>query len=262
MGGFLTKRMPALLVVAISQVAGFVIIGLIALASGAWRTQPGDYVGWAIVAGWSGAAGMLLFYRALASGAMGVVAPISSLSGLVPLIAGLAAGERFTTMSAVGAIAIGAGVLLASGPEMRAEAGWRPLVLAVLAAVLFGITLLAIARGSQSSAVMTLTGMRIAQISLFAPLAYLLWLRLGSSRPTLRPVLPMIALIGVLDVGANLAYGLSAELGPLVVVAVLGSLYPVVTAVLAAAVLGERLRTVQYVGVAGAVSGLMLMTAG
>jgi len=81
-------------------------------------------------------------------------------------------------------------------------------------------------------------------------------------RASIPGLLPLIAAIGLLDVGANLTYGLSADLGPLVVVAVLGSLYPVVTAVLAAVVLRERLRGIQYAGVAAAIGGLMLLTLG
>lgn len=263
MGGLLTKRLPALLVVAISQVAGFVFIGVVAVVAGEWRAPVG-YAVWAAIAGWCGAVGMVLFYRALATGTMGVVAPISGLSGIVPLVAGLIAGERFTPVAALGAGAIGVGVLLASGPELHAEAGWRPLALAIAAAVLFGITLLAIARGSQYSAVMTMTGMRIAQMSVFGPLAFLLYRRLrrGPTPPAIRPVLPLIVAVGLLDVGANLTYGMSADVGPLVVVAVLGSLYPVVTAILAALVLHERLRGIQYLGVAAAIGGLMCLTLG
>ena len=260
MGGLLTKRLPGLLVVAISQVAGFIAIVAVALVTSEWQADTG-YLPWAIVAGLVGASGMVVFYRALATGTMGVVAPISGLSGLVPLVAGLLAGERFTPLSAAGAVAIGVGVLLASGPELRAEAGWRPLGLAVLAALLFGITLLAIARGSEYSAVMTMTGMRVAQLAVFGPLALLLVRR---TRPDLGAVwsaVPLIAVIGILDVAANLSYGIAAERGTLVVVAVLGSLYPVVTAVLAAIVLHERLRGIQYAGVVAAIGGLMLMTA-
>ncbi|MCB9412126.1 MAG: EamA family transporter [Actinobacteria bacterium] len=262
LGGMLSKRLPPFLVVAISQVAGLIAIVGVALTTGAWQAPTG-YLPWAVIAGWSGAAGMVIFYRALATGTMGVVAPISGLSGVVPLLAGLFAGERFTPAAAVGAAAIGVGVLLASGPELHAEAGWRPLILALVAALLFGVTLLAIARGSEYSAVMTMVGMRVSQIVVFAPVALVIYRRLRApDRASIPGLLPLIAAIGLLDVGANLTYGLSADLGPLVVVAVLGSLYPVVTAVLAAVVLRERLRGIQYAGVAAAIGGLMLLTLG
>jgi drug/metabolite transporter (DMT)-like permease len=259
LGGWLSKRLPPLIVVAFSQVAGFVTIGFVTMVTGAW-SAPTGYLPWAVVAGLAGATGMLVFYRALATGTMGVVAPISSLSGLVPLAAGLLAGERFTTISAVGALAIGVGVILASGPELSAESGWRPLLLAVVAAVLFGITLLAIARGAEYSAVMTMVAMRVAQMCVFAPLAVLLWRRLPHPKPRLKGRFALFAAVGILDVGANLSYGIAADSGSLVVTAVLGSLYPVVTAVLAAALLRERLAGIQYVGVAATLGGLIVMT--
>ena len=152
-------------------------------------------------------------------------------------------------------------MILASGPELHADAGWRPLALAVVAAVLFGITLLAIGYGSQYSATMTMTGMRVAQLIVFAPLAWLLVRRQQIPIERIKPAAGVVVAIGLLDVGANVSYGMAAGLGPLVVVAVLGSLYPVITAVLAAMVLGERLRGIQYLGVAAAVGGLALMTA-
>ena len=82
--------------------------------------------------------------------------------------------------------------------------------------------------------------------------------RLGGSAPDL----PALALIGLLDVGANACFALGTETGLLSVVAVLASLYPVGTVVLARAVLGERLAAVQAVGVTVALAGVALIAAG
>ncbi|MFM2438087.1 MAG: hypothetical protein RLZ55_904 [Actinomycetota bacterium] len=260
LGGLNSKRLPSLLVVALSQTAGLIAVTFVALVAGAWHAPTG-YLPWAVLASLSGASGLVVFYKALATGSMGVVAPISGLSGLVPMTAGLLAGESFSTYQTLGAVAIGIGVVLASGPELRADTGWKPLALAVLAALLFGISMLAIARGSEYSALMTMTGMRVVSVTVLG-LAALVGFRRGTfGRPNLRPfALPIIAL-GVLDVGANVAFGMAADAGPLVLASVLGSLYPVVTAVLAATVLHERLRLIQYAGVAAAIVGLMVVTA-
>ncbi|MFI0433119.1 MAG: EamA family transporter [Candidatus Nanopelagicales bacterium] len=260
LGGLNSKRLPSLLVVALSQTAGLIAVTLVALVVGAWHAPTG-YLPWAVLASLSGASGLVVFYKALATGSMGVVAPISGLSGLVPLAAGLLAGESFSTYQALGALAIGAGVVLASGPELKADTGWKPLALAVLAALLFGISMLAIARGSEYSALMTMTGMRVVSVSIVGLAALIGYRRGAFGRPNLRPYLPAIIALGILDVGANVAFGMAADEGPLVVASVLGSLYPVVTAVLAATFLHERLRLIQYAGVAAAIAGLMVVTA-
>lgn len=259
LGGLSSKKLPSLLVVALSQSAGLVAVAIVALFAGAW-TAPTGYLPWAVLASLSGASGLVVFYKALATGSMGVVAPISGLSGLVPLVAGLLNGESFSPIQAAGAAAIGLGVVLASGPELKHDTGWKPLAYAVLAALLFGISMLAIARGSQYSALMTMTGMRVVSVAILGVAAIIGWRRGQFGRPNLRPYLPGIIGLGVLDVGANVTFGLAAEEGPLVIASVLGSLYPVVTAVLAATVLHERLRLIQYAGVAAAVAGLMVVT--
>lgn len=261
LGGVLSKRVPSIVVVAITQTVGLITVSLLALATGAWRSPTG-YVPWAVLASLSGGSGMVLFYRALATGTMGVVAPISAMAGLIPVVAGLLAGERFTPVTAFGAMLIALGVLLASAPELRAEAGWKPLALASAAAVLFGISLLAIARGSQYSTLMTMTGMRVVSVTLLGTIVLVLLRRRSVTVAIPRSVAPILIVAGVFDVMANVAFGASANAGPLVITAVLGSLYPVVTALLAAAILHERLRGVQYLGVAAALSGLLFVTTG
>ena len=257
LGGIASKRLRSLIVVCLSQAAGLVLAAVLALVTGEW-TSPLGYVPWAVMASLCGAAGLIAFYRALATGMMGVVAPISGMAGLVPLIAGFAAGERFTPLAAVGAIAIGIGVLLASGPELNDRAGLAPVALASFAALMFGIALLAIAEGAAYSPIMTMVGMRIVGVGLLGTISAVLLARSATHRVAARSLMVVIIVSGVLDVSANLAF--ASQAGALVVVAVLGSLYPVATAVLAAIFLHERLRPVQYVGVVAAVLGLSMVT--
>ncbi len=259
-GGITSKKVSSFLVVTVNQMVGLVLMVIAATITGAWGTPP-DYVGWAVLAAVSGASGLVVFYRALATGTMGVVAPISALAGLIPLSAGILDGDRFTLVAGLGAALIGIGVVLASGPELTGGAG-KTLAMAVFAAVMFGIALLAIARGSETSAIMTMGVMRLAQVLVLVPVV-LVGLQQGRlSSAGLRPLLPILAVSGFLDVFANLTFGWAADIGSLAVVAVLGSLYPVVTAVLAAVFLHERLRAVQYIGVAAALGGLALMNIG
>lgn len=259
LGGIASKRLPSLIVVGLSQAAGLVLAVFLALVTGEW-TSPLGYLPWAVLASLCGATGLIAFYRALATGTMGVVAPISGMAGVVPLIVGFLAGERFTPLAAAGAIAIGVGVLLASGPELNDRAGVAPVVLAIFAALMFGIALVAIAEGAAYSPVMTMVGMRTVSVLLLGTVSVIMLARTAAHRNAARSLVLVIIGSGVLDVSANLAFGYASQAGALVIVAVLGSLYPVATAVLAAMFLHERLRPVQYAGVAAAVVGLSLVT--
>ncbi|HEX7189241.1 MAG TPA: DMT family transporter [Actinomycetes bacterium] len=262
LGGVVSRRRAAALVVGASQLAGLLSIAAVALVAGSFD-DPTGYLPWAVASGLSGLVGLVCFYAALASGTMGVVSPIAALGVTVPVFVGLARGERPGVVQLVGiGIAIG-GVVLASGPELRGRAGTRPLLLAVVAAVGFGLALLFIAEGSRTSTLMTLVGMRMTSVSvLFVALLVALG-RVGRERLVLdRRDAALVAVVGVGDVAANLAFGLASTRGLVSVVAVLGSLYPVVTVLLARIVLHERLGSAQTLGVAGALGGVALIAAG
>lgn len=257
LGGRLSRSRHVLVVLGGTQTAGLVAMLLAATATGAWGAPTG-YVGWAVLASITGASGLGLYYRALAIGTMGVVSPIASLGVLVPLLVGVADGERPSPVQAVGVFLALAGVVLASGPEVRGEAGWQPVALAGGAAVLLGASLAAIARGSQVDVVMTMTTMRIVTVSLM--LVALLAVR---RRPAISArEVPAFVAVGVLDVGANLTFGLATTLGLLSLVSMLGSLYPVATILLARFLDGERLRPVQRAGVALALAGAAAISGG
>lgn len=259
LGGLTSKRLHTLVVVVMTQFAGLLTVTVAVLLTGDWDAPTG-YLPWAVLASVTGASGLLLYYWALANGSMGVIAPISAMSGLVPFTFGLLQGERFTALAGLGALVIAVGVVFASGPELRHPTGWRPLLVVTLATLLFGIALLAIAQGSQYSALMTMTAMRVVSVTVFGSVLLLLVVRGVVSARVPGNLLGLVFATGALDVMANVAYGLSANAGPLVLTAVLGSLYPVVTALLAAVVLKERLLGIQYLGVATALIGLVLVT--
>jgi drug/metabolite transporter (DMT)-like permease len=257
LAGRLSRTRHVLLVLGASQTAGLVLMLVTATVTGSWGTPTG-YLPWAVLASLAGATGLALFYRALAIGTMGVVSPIAALGVVVPLAVGVAAGERPGTVQALGIGLAVLGVVLASGPEVRGAAGWEPLLLAVGAAGLLGVSLVAIARGSEESLVMTMTGMRATTVGLMV-----VALLVARRRPVVaaRDV-PALAVVGLLDVGANLAFGAAATLGLLTIVSVFGSLYPVTTILLARFLDGERLRRVQQVGVALVLAGVAAISAG
>jgi len=262
-GGTVSRRHRAALVVGISQFAGLVTALVVAAAAGAF----GDdrvYLPWAVLAGCAGVVGLVSFYAGLAAGTMGVVSPIAALGVVVPVLYGLLHGERPSGLQVTGIIVAVVGVVLASGPELSGRAGARPVVLAGIAAVGFGVALLAIAEGSRHSTLMTLVTMRTTSVLLLGG-ALGVALTRGFDRGELLVGLrdlALVSLVGVGDLSANLAFGLASRRGAVSVVSVLGSLYPVVTTLLAGVVHHERLGRVQLVGVVGALSGVVLIAAG
>ncbi len=262
LGGIISRRRPAALVVGASQLVGLIGISLAALVTGAFGDDTA-YIPWAIASGLAGLVGLVCFYAALASGTMGVVSPIAALGVAVPVLVGLAQGERPAVIQLVGIVVAVAGVVLASGPEISGQAGLRPVLLAAVAAVGFGFALTFIAEGSESSTLMTLVTMRATSVTVMTIALVVALQRVARSRLVLdRRDVALVALVGIGDVGANLAFGLASTRGLVSIVGVLGSLYPVVTVLLALGLLGERLNRLQTVGIVGALGGVVLIAAG
>lgn len=261
-GGTVSRRRAAALVVGTSQLAGLLVVVAVATATGAFGDDPA-YVPWAVGAGLAGLIGLVSFYKALAAGTMGVVSPVAALGVVVPVVVGLARGERPGPLQLVGIVVAVAGVVLASGPELSGRSGARPLVLAVVAALGFGLALLFITEGSQTSTVMTMLGMRATSVSVLAVALVVMVGRGARDGLALdrRDVL-LVVVLGVFDLTANLTLGLASTRQDISIVTVLGSLYPVVTVLLARIVHGERMGAVQNVGVVTALAGVVMIAAG
>jgi drug/metabolite transporter (DMT)-like permease len=260
LGGTAARRLAATAVVAISQ--AFALAGLIvvALATAAFGADTG-YLGWALGAAVVGVIALSCFYAALAAGTMGVVAPIAAVGVVVPVAVGIGEGDRPGVLQGIGVLLAFAGVFLAAGPQ-REESGERasrrPLVLAAIAAAGFGSVLVCVAHGARSSTVMTLLTMRATSVLLLGLLAVT-----GRTAISARARdLPLLAVIGAGDVGANAAMAVASTRGLLSVVAVLSSLYPAVTVLLARIVHSERLTGIQTAGVVAALAGVSLIASG
>ncbi len=260
LGGTATRRIPGPVVVGLSQLVALLALAPIAVLVGGDGTS---YVVPGIAAGMVGCVSLAAFYRALATGTMGVVAPIASLGVVVPVVVGLARGEAPGTLQVAGIAAAVVGVVLASGPELSGAAGARPLLLSAMSALGFGTALVLVAQGSRGGGVvrvlLVLTVMRISSVLL---LTVLLVLTRSWRLPVSGRDLPVLAAIGLGDVLANAAYGVASQGGLLSVVAVLGSVYPVMTVLLARQLHHERLRPIQLAGVGTALAGVVLLAAG
>ncbi|MGH2980325.1 MAG: EamA family transporter, partial [Solirubrobacterales bacterium] len=113
LGGLKSRRLPVLNVLVASQLTGLVLIGAY-VAIRAEGPPGGDLALWAPLSGIAGAVGLAAFYRGLAVGNMGVVAPISATAAIVPLAVGVAGGDRPAELQYVGIALALVGIVLAS----------------------------------------------------------------------------------------------------------------------------------------------------
>jgi drug/metabolite transporter (DMT)-like permease len=260
-GGKLSKKYPALVVLGAQQFFGFLTGVVLVLATGAWSAQAwgaGGYLLPGIAAGFAGYGGLICLYAGLSTGRMGVVSPISSLSAVIPLgYALFYKGDQLSLILTIGVVLATVGGFLASGPEVSQGLPLKPVLLAVGAAVFFGTALIFMAIGSQASALMTMTTMRTSTLMVGL---FILFKYRHSQRFTHKEI-PVLVFIGVADFAANLLLGVATTKGLVSLAMVLGSLYPIATALLAYQFLHERLHKVQYVGIASAVIGVALISA-
>ena len=260
-GGRMAKRLPAIAVTGMSQAIGLIFGLVIVLATGQWRAPAfGDngYFLPGVIAGVAGYLGLVLLYAGLATGRMGVVSPISSLCAIIPVTVALLTGEHVPYLKGIGIAVAIIGAFCASGPEISQGLPIRPVLLAIGAAMGFGTGLVFMAQGSVSSALMTMVMMRVTTFLISSSIA----LRYRSVGGIQKSDLPRLVFVGVADFSANVLLGIASTHGLVSIVMVLGSLFPIMTAVLAFKILHERLHSVQYAGIVLAVVGVAFISAG
>lgn len=258
--GRLSKKHHPFAVLGLSQFFGLLTGLIIVLISGDWQGKVFGFDGYllpGVFAGLFGYFGLACLYEGLSTGRMGVVSPISSMSAVIPLSYALITGDVLSSITAVGIVIALIGVFCASGPELTNGLPVKPLLLAIGAAIGFGIALTFIAVGSQSSALLTMVSMRVATLFITIALA----LKFRSTGGFSKKELPLIFFIGSADFIANLFLGIATTKGLVSVAMIFGSLYPIATALLAFKILNERLQKVQYIGIGLAVTGVCLITA-
>lgn len=259
-GGLQARRLPALAVTLWSQMVGGLTLLIGLLLTGPVITSG---AAWGVAAGLCGGMALVMFYRALAIGTMSVVAPVSACGAVVPVFVGLAQGERLGLLTGGGIVVALVGVVLvslqSSGPQ--AAGNQRQAFLYALGAALgFGLFFVLIDRAASTpgaSALWVNVWARAGSVPL------LFTLQLATTRSLGWPGrrLPMVGLVGILDMSANVLFALAAQSGELGVVSVLSSLYPVTTVLLSWLILSERLTRVQYAGVGLALLGVGLLAA-
>jgi drug/metabolite transporter (DMT)-like permease len=259
LGGLAARRLAVLAVLAISQAIGLAGVALwVVLADdpfpGAGELAP------AAAAGIAGLIGLGALYRGLAVGAMGIVAPISAASPIVPLAVDAARGITPGALQWAGVVLVLAGIVtLSRGPTTRGGKRVAAGVgLALVAALGFGLFVVGLDAGSDESAPWAVVAARSASVAI----ALVAALVTSTSLRAPRQLLPLLLGVGVFDTGANVCVAFATTKGAAGIVAVLSALYPVVTIVLARLVLAERLSPSRRAGGGVALGGAALVAAG
>jgi drug/metabolite transporter (DMT)-like permease len=255
-GGIATKRANVFRVVAGAHACGLLLMLLLA-----WFTHepfpPRSSLQWGVIAGVAGAFGIAALYKALAIGRMGIVAPVASvITGILPVLVGIRT-EGMPDHLQLGGFALALlSIWLVARPDGEIDSH-RGLGLAILAGVLFGLFLVAGKEAGHHGVFWPLVAARTASTLLMLTIVAFSPRDLRPLRAALVPILTS----GLLDSAANAMFIAATRHGRLDVAAVLSSLYPASTVILARVLLKERLSSTQNAGIVGALLSVALISA-
>jgi len=256
-GGIASRKTGAFRVVLFGEVVGMLILVPVALAVG--EAIP-DTMSWiqAAMAGALGTLGLVLLYHALATGTMSIAAPVSALTAaLLPVIIGsFSEGIPGGSVLMGFAFALSAVWLVSRNHEEPRHilAHLADLRLPLFAGVGFGCYFVLMHSAARASTLWPMVASRGAGLAVIA----LFMLLRRDSYHVPRSVWPFIALNGILDIGGNAFYILAGQMGRLDVSAVLSSLFPGATIILAQLILKERLSRMQWLGIGAALVAIVL----
>ena len=257
-GGLTSRRAPVFGVVFISQIVGMALALVLALVLGETWFDRSD-LGWSVAGGIAGGIGITSLYRALSIGRMSVVAPVTAvLAALIPVGVGFVTEGLPSQVVLMGITIAIAAVVLVSRVEDEADGRSAGLGLALLAGVGFGLFGVCIGQLGDGHVFGPLTVVRATEAVM---LLGVIVVTRSAWRPPRDLVLAIVA-VGVLDMAGNGAYILAAQAGTLAVAAVLSSLYPVTTVVLATLVLHERITRTHAVGIVLAAIAVTMISIG
>ncbi len=260
-GGLAARRVAATTVVLVSN-AFSLLLALLVVGLLPGSAYSGSDMAWGVAAGAVGLLGVVLLYRGLAIGPMSVVAPLTAvLSAVVPVVVGIVRGERPGTIAVVGVVlAIPAMALIGSEPRARhaARLSRGALTSALCAGVSFGGFYVLLAQTGSGGGAWPLVGQRAASVVILLALVAVAVARRTAALPG-TSALRLALAAGATDFAANLAYVLATHRGLLALVAVISSLYPATTLLLARGFLGERVARQQGAGLVLAVVAVALI---
>lgn len=257
-GGRATRSTSAIVVTFVGQSAALVLLAAMVFVAGTPAPPASDLL-WGGIAGIMGSTGLIAFYRAMGSGYMTAVAPVSAVTATaVPVLVGLATGERPGALAIAGipvalvAIALVSDVL---GPDHR-RAPRLVLVMSFGAGLAFGSIFVILGHTNHQGGLWPILAMRIASV----PYMFLVVKARGFRIAEARPRRTLIMASGILDSVANGLYLLAVRQGLMSIVATINSFYPASTLILATRIDREKIHRSQAVGLVLAGVALVLIT--
>jgi drug/metabolite transporter (DMT)-like permease len=256
-GGFAARRISGLTVAGGAQVVGLVLLLFLLAFTRPAAPSPGA-LGLAAVAGAFGGVGLVALYRGLSLGSMGIVSALSALGSVsVPLLIGAAIGRApVSGVQWLGVLVAMAATGAASGATRRGVNA-QAVGLGIVAAAFFGLWFLLLDLAADEGLIWSLVASRVGAAVLIGGAAMTLR-RFGG----LRTAWPIVIVAGTMDVGGNAAFVLARDTLPVGVAAALAGMYPIVTMLLARAVLRESLPRLGVAAVLLAVLGTGLISLG
>ena len=257
-GGRATRSISAMTVTFVGQSAGLIVLLVLVFLSGVPVPPMSDFV-WGGIAGIAGSTGLLAFYKAMGSGFMTVVAPVSAVTATaVPVVIGLLNGERPGVLALCGipvalvAIALVSDVL---GPNHR-KAPRSIIVMAFVAGATFGSLFVILGHTNDAGGLWPVVAMRFTSVPYMAVVMYFMKRKPSEAKANL----PIVMASGILDSLANALYLLAVREGLMSIVATINSFYPASTLLLATRLDKERIHLSQAVGLGLAVVALLFIT--
>lgn len=256
LGGLAARKAQVLRVVAVSAPASLVIeLVLLPILGAEWNAGS---IGWGALSGVASAFAFVLLYLALAMGPMGVMAPITAIvSALLPAIVGLIGGEQLSLAGILGIPVALCAIALVTVKRQATEHGVsrRAVLVAVAAGAAIAAQLITLDAAPHDSGIAPLiVGRTVSSLLMFSAVLFVRYKPDGGRVP-----IAVAAAAGCLDSLANLFFLLAAREGLLSVSAVIVALYPAATVLLAAVVLKERIGRSQWLGLATAAAGVILL---
>jgi drug/metabolite transporter (DMT)-like permease len=254
-GGFVSKRNHVLAVLVISQTTGCLLLVALALAMHEPFPPVQDLL-IGMVAGCIGTLGAIVFYRGLADGHMGVVAPVSAVvMTIIPVIVAIFTEGLPEKLQLAGFVLAVVAVWVISRGDAESPFDLRDIRAASISGLAFGLFFIMVDHMSEVSTMWPLLAARVASITMLLTLLLIQ----QKQFPTMNR-LRLIVFTGVLDTGGNALFALATQAGRLDVATVLSSLYPAGTVFLAWMILKERVSLRQWIGVAGAMVAVVLIS--
>jgi drug/metabolite transporter (DMT)-like permease len=257
-GGFASKKSSPYAVVFWGDLVGMTAVAVLAVALGDPFPSLRD-LGFIVLTSFCGAIGIIILYRALASGQMSIAAPVSALmAAVIPVFVGVIMDgwPKWWTMAGVFLALVAIWLVARTEHEGRLRIHWETVRMPLLAGVLFGLFFIFMHEASSVSTLWPAVLLRLSSAALLAVIA----LSTRNSLVVVRNHWWLVVFVGIFDVAGNVFYILASHTGRMDIAAVIGSLYPGATVALAWMILKEKISGSQWLGIIAALMAIVMIS--